>query len=55
MEIINEYEKYGFVVEDLFVMTRLNKPNVSTLLKQKHARKNHSYFLVFRKKSNHFI
>jgi hypothetical protein len=28
---------------------RTNKPGVSRLLRQVHARKNHSYFLVFRK------
>ena len=50
VEIINEYTKHGLVVEDLFVMIRNNKPNISTLKKQVHARKNHSYFLVFRKK-----
>ena len=50
VEIINEYTKNGLVVEDLFVMIRNNKPNISTLKKQVHARKNHSYFLVFRKK-----
>ena len=49
VEIINEYAKHGFNVEDLFVMIRNNKPNISTLKKQVHARKNHSYFLVFRK------
>lgn len=49
VEIINEYVKYGLTVEDLFVMVRNNKPNISTLKKQVHARKNHSYFLVFRK------
>ena len=49
VEIINEYVKYGLIVEDLFVMVRNNRPNVSTLKKQVHARKNHSYFLVFRK------
>ena len=49
VEIINEYTKYGFIAEDLFVMIRNNKPNISTLKKQVHARKNHSYFLVFRK------
>lgn len=48
VEIINEYAKYGFAAEDLFVMVRNNRPNVSTLKKQVHARKNHSYFLVFR-------
>lgn len=49
VEIINEYTKYGLIVEDLFVMVRNNRPNVSTLKRQVHARKNHSYFLVFRK------
>lgn len=49
VEIINEYCKHGVYVEDLFVMIRNNKPSVSRLLNQKHARKNHSYFLVFRK------
>lgn len=44
VEIINEYVKHGLVVEDLFVMVRNNKPNISTLKKQVHARKNHSYF-----------
>ena len=49
VEIINEYAKHGLAVEDLFVMVRNNRPNISTLKKQVHARKNHSYFLVFRK------
>lgn len=49
VEIINELATMGFVVEDLFVVLRRNKPGVSRVLKQVHARKNHSYFLVFRK------
>ena len=50
VEIINELQGYGFIVEDLFVVVRTNKPGVSRLKdKQYHARKNHSYFLVFRK------
>lgn len=49
VEIINELAGMGFVVEDLFVLLRNNRPGVSRLLKQVHARKNHSYFLVFRK------
>ena len=49
VEIINELAGYGFTVEDLFVVVRVNKPGVSRQLKQAHARKNHSYFLVFRK------
>lgn len=47
VEIINEYQGYGFYTKDLFVVTRTNKPGVSRLIKQVHARKNHSYFLVF--------
>ena len=48
VELIYAYEKMGFYCEDLFVVTRTNKPNVSRIIKQVHARKNHSYFLVFR-------
>lgn len=47
VEIINELDKYGFRIEDLFVVLRNGKPGVSVLLTQAHARKNHSYFLVF--------
>jgi len=49
VEIINELATYGFVVEDLFVVVRNGKPGVSRILRQAHARKNHSYFLVFLK------
>jgi hypothetical protein len=49
LEIINELATYGFIAEDLFVVMRVNKPGVSRVLKQYHARKNHSYFIVFRK------
>jgi hypothetical protein len=47
VEIINELQNYGFVTEDLFVVLRRGKPGVSRLLTQAHARKNHSYFIVF--------
>ena len=47
VEIINEYGGLGFYVKDLFVVVRSNRPGVSRLKKQVHARKNHSYFLVF--------
>jgi hypothetical protein len=50
VELINEFEKQGFICEDVFILVRNGKPGVSRLLKQAHARKNHSYFLVFRKK-----
>lgn len=47
VEIINEYCRMGFYCKDLFVLVRRNRPGVSRLRKQVHARKNHSYFLVF--------
>jgi hypothetical protein len=47
VEIINEYESMGFYTKDLFILVRSNKPGVSRIKKQQHARKNHSYFLVF--------
>lgn len=47
VEIINYYERLGFYCKDLFVIVRQNKAVVARLLKQVHARKNHSYFLVF--------
>jgi len=49
VELIQEYTTTGFIVEDLFVLLRQNRPGMSRVLKQVHARKNHSYFLVFRK------
>ena len=52
VEIINHYEGLGFYTKDLFVIVRQNKAVVSRLVKQVHARKNHSYFLVFVKTKN---
>jgi len=49
VELINELSRKGFVTEDLFVLVRQNRPGMSRVLKQVHARKNHSYFIVFRK------
>lgn len=49
VELINEFNSMKFTVEDLFVLVRNNKPGVSRVIRQVHARKNHSYFLVFRK------
>ena len=51
VEIVNHYATLNFCVEDLFVLLRRNKPGVSRIVKQIHARKNHSYFIVFWKKS----
>lgn len=47
IEIVNHYERLGFYAKDLFVIVRQNKAGITRLLKQIHARKNHSYFLVF--------
>lgn len=49
IEIVTAYESLGFYTKDLFVVVRQNKPGVSRLKSQSHARKNHSYFLVFQK------
>ena len=47
VELIFAYEKMGYYCKDLFVVVRNNKPSVSRVVKQEHARKNHSYFLIF--------
>ena len=49
VEIINELTQQGFIAEDLFVVVRNGRPGVSRMLVQAHARKNHSYFIVFLK------
>lgn len=52
IEIYNEYVRLGFYCKDLFVVVRENRPVVARLKKQVHARKNHSYFMVFVKRAN---
>jgi hypothetical protein len=47
VELINRYEAQDFYTRDLFVVVRVNRPGVSRVKRQVHARKNHSYFLVF--------
>jgi len=50
VKIINEAEKMGFYTKDLFILmakSRMIGHNHGT---QKHARKFHSYFMVFEKK-----
>ncbi len=49
VELINLFED-RFYCKDLFVLTRANRPGVSRVVAQEHARKNHSYFLVFIKR-----
>ena len=50
VEIMQTYDDIGYVAEDLFVVVRNNRPGVSRTVRQVHARKNHSYFLVFWKR-----
>jgi hypothetical protein len=47
VELINAYGAAGFYCKDLFVVVRPNRPGITRLVRQEHARKNHSYFLVF--------
>lgn len=47
VEIINYLSNKGYYCKDLFVLTRNNRPRCSNIQKQVHARKNHSYFLIF--------
>lgn len=49
VEIINAYSEMGFYAKDLFVLVRSNRPAISRLIQQRHARKNHSYFIVMSK------
>ena len=51
VELINAWAD-DFYCKDLFVVTRSNKPGISKLHRQQHARKNHSYFLVFMKRND---
>lgn len=50
IEIYNEYHQLGFYCKDLFVVVRENRPVVARLKQQVHARKNHSYFMIFVKR-----
>lgn len=52
VHIITAYQDMGFYTKDLFVLVRHNRPAVSRIKTQVHARKNHSYFLVFVKIPN---
>ena len=51
VELLQAFERLRFVAEDLFVVVRQNKPGVSSMIRQVHARKNHSYFLVLWKRT----
>jgi hypothetical protein len=48
--ICNKAEEYGFENVDLFVLTAKHRMTTHNTTIQKHARKYHSYFLVFQRK-----
>lgn len=50
VHIINEAERLGFYCRDLFVLNAKNRIIGHNHKNQKHARKFHSYFLVFEKR-----
>jgi len=53
IQITNFYEEeLKLYTKDLFVVVRSNKPAVSGMHNQVHARKNHSYFLVYEMDTN---
>lgn len=47
---INEAEKLGFYTEDLFILLAKSRLVADWQRNQKHARKYHSYFIVFKKR-----
>jgi hypothetical protein len=49
VQIVSGLATMGFYARDLFVLVRSNTPGVARLIRQVHARKNHSYFLIFQK------
>lgn len=53
VQITNFYEgELGFYSKDLFVVVRSNEPAVSGMQNQVHARKNHSFFMVYEMGTN---
>lgn len=50
--VINTALANGFVLEDMFILVAKNRIIGHNHANQKHARKFHSYFLVFKKVSN---
>ncbi len=52
VEVTNIYEQQlGFTAEDLFVVVRPDRPTFSNIKRQRRARKNHSYFIVYKKQT----
>ena len=48
----NKASECGFILEDIFILISQTKYLFTSGLEQRHARKYHSYFFVFRKKRN---
>lgn len=53
VELINEWAE-RFYCKDLFVVVRTNSPGIVRVITQEHARKAHSYFLIFVKRNPEF-
>jgi len=53
IELVNAWSE-RFYCKDMFVVTRVNRPGIVRVVRQEHARKNHSYFLVFVKRNPDF-
>lgn len=47
IEVTNRYEDMGLTAEDLFVVVREGTPSPGRIKRQRRARKNHSYFMIF--------
>ncbi|WP_323676884.1 ParB/RepB/Spo0J family partition protein [Halorubellus sp. PRR65] len=52
IEVTDIYEEMGFHTKDLFVVVRQDTPTVGKMYEQRRARKNHSYFLIYEKRSD---
>jgi len=52
IELVWALEAQGFYCKDIFIVVRRNAPVIARLLKQEHARKNHSYFLVLERQDH---
>lgn len=54
IQVTNFYQKeLGFYPKDLFIQMRPNTPSTNGIDSQVHARKNHSYYIVYEKTDTH--
>jgi hypothetical protein len=54
-QVMNDAVALGFCPVDLFILLAMNRPIQANLKAQKHARKFHSYFWVFKKCSSKVV